>query len=139
MFASAWIAGRRWVSDIDVERILSFDELCFSRGDPNLTNYLWSDGGVVLVDWENSGYNDPAIELADFAEHASTRALSDDFWSALADATGLTKADRVRVPNARRLIACFWLVLIASRQREGLPTTVTLDEQAHRTLEVLGR
>ncbi len=138
VFARAWTAAQRWVSDVEVERILSCDALCFSRGDPNLSNYLWSESGVVLIDWENSGYSDPALELADFAEHASARALADDFWAALADATGLTKADRGRVRDARRLMTCFWLVLIASRQRSGRPTTVTLEEQALRTLAVLG-
>jgi thiamine kinase-like enzyme len=75
---------------------------------PNLSNYLWSDDGVVLIDWENSGYNNPAIEPADMAEHASTRALSEDFWTELADVTELTHADRARVVQGRRLMACFW-------------------------------
>ncbi|HUP87319.1 MAG TPA: aminoglycoside phosphotransferase family protein [Acidimicrobiales bacterium] len=133
----AWRVARAWVHDIDVDRILVSDDLRFSRGDPNLSNYLWSDEGLALVDWESSGYNDPVLEFADMAEHASTRALSEGFWTDLADATGLTGADRGRVRNSRRLLTCFWLVLIVSRQREGLPTTVTAEEQAHRTLAVL--
>lgn len=136
---AAWSAARRWVGDADVERILSGGEPCFSRGDPNLTNYLWSDGRLVLVDWENSGHSDPVLELADFAEHASTRALTDGFLTALADATGLTAEHQARLLDARRLLACFWLVLIATRERSGLPTTVTAEDQAQRTLTVLGR
>ena len=135
--ARAWRAAQVWIADADVERLLYSDSLSFSRGDPNLSNYLWSEEGVILIDWENSGYNHPALELADMAEHASTRPLGEDFWTELADATELTHADRARVAEGRRLMACFWLVLIESRQRQGLPTTVTLDEQASRTLATL--
>lgn len=134
----AWRAAQTWIADADFHSLLSSEGLCFTRGDPNLSNYLWKDDGLVLIDWENSGYNDPGLELADMAEHASTRALSEAFWIDLADATELTQADRARVPHARRLMACFWLVLIEQRQRQGLPTTVDLEEQARRTLAVLG-
>ena len=135
--ARAWRAAQIWIADANVEHLLSSDRHSFSRGDPNLSNYLWSEEGVILIDWENSGYNHPALELADMAEHASTRPLGEDFWTELADATELTHADRARVAEGRRLMACFWLVLIESRQRQGLPTTVTLDEQASRTLATL--
>jgi aminoglycoside phosphotransferase (APT) family kinase protein len=133
----AWRAAQTWIADVDIQHLLYSDDLRFCRGDPNLSNYLWSDEGLVLIDWENSGYSHPALELADMAEHASTRALSEDFWIHLADATELTQEDRARVTQARRLLSCFWLVLIESRQRQGLPTTVTLDEQASRTLAAL--
>jgi hypothetical protein len=133
----AWRAARTWIADADFHDLLSSDGLCFTRCDPNLSNYLWRGDGVVLIDWENSGYSDPTLELADMAEHASTRALGEEFWTDLADATGLTQAHRARVPHARRLMACFWLVLIEQRQRQGLPTTVNLEEQARRTIAVL--
>jgi aminoglycoside phosphotransferase (APT) family kinase protein len=139
VLVAAWTAARAWVGEVDVEGILTPRTHCFSRGDPNLTNYLWSDDGVVaLVDWEDSGGSDPVLELADLAEHASSRALTDRFWDALADATGLRASDRPRVTSARRVMACFWLVLITTRSREHQPTTVTLEEQARRTLAVLG-
>jgi aminoglycoside phosphotransferase (APT) family kinase protein len=136
--AGAWRAARTWIAHAELPRLVSSDGLRFSRGDPNLGNYLWTDAGLVLIDFEHSGLNDPALELADMAEHASTRALGEDFWIELADATGLTPADRAQVPHARRLMACCWLVMIEQRQREGLPTTIALEEQARRTLAVLG-
>lgn len=135
----AWRKAWAWIASVDVDKLLSSVDPRFSRGDPNLSNYLWDDGRIVLIDWENSGHNDRVLELADMAEHASTRALEDDFWVALADATGLTANDLARLPQARRLMACFWLVLIESRHRHGLPTTVTLEAQADRTLAVLDR
>jgi aminoglycoside phosphotransferase (APT) family kinase protein len=133
----AWRAAQAWFADFDLDRLVSPERLRFSRGDPNLSNYLWTDEGLVLIDWENSGHSDPALELADMAEHASTRVLSDDFWDLVADATELTTSDRARFSQGRRVMACFWLVLIESRHRQGLPTTVTLEEQAKRTLNIL--
>ena len=137
--AAAWREAGDWIRTADIERSLSSPRLCFCRGDPNLKNYLWTDGGVVLVDFENSGYNDPAFELADFAEHANNHALTEDFLSTLAAASGLTESDVNQVRDARRLMTCFWLALITTRHLTNLPTTITLDEQAGRTLEVLSR
>lgn len=136
---SAWRAAQTWIAGEDTDRLLSAGDPRFTRGDPNLSNYLWSDGALMLIDWEDSGYNDPALELADMAEHASTRALGEDFWLDLAEATSLTPTERARVSPGRRLMACFWLVVIDSRQRHGLPTTVSLEEQATRTLATLER
>jgi aminoglycoside phosphotransferase (APT) family kinase protein len=133
----AWKAAQVWIANADVEHLLSSGSPCFSRGDPNLSNYLWNDEGVVLIDWENSGDSDPALELADMAEHASTRSIGEEFWTELADATELTQTDRARVVEGRRLMSCFWLALIERRQRQGLPTSVTLPDQAFRTLTAL--
>lgn len=135
--ASAWTAAREWMGNADLQHLLSSDQLRYSRGDPNLANYLWTNDQLALIDWEHSGDNDPALELADMAEHASTRDLGDEFWIQLANATELTQADRTRFTHGRRLMACFWLVLIEGRHREGLPTTVTVEEQARRTLPTL--
>jgi hypothetical protein len=133
----AWSAARNWAAGGDVDALGSPDRLVFSRGDPNLSNYLWSENGLVLIDWENCGYNDPALQLADMAEHASTRALSEEFWARVADATELSPAERRRVAPGRRAMACFWRVLIERRHALGLPTTVTREGQAQRTLAVL--
>ena len=139
LVARAWRAAQAWIADADIDHLVSAEQLRSCRGDPNVSNYLWSEDGLVLIDWESSGYNDPALELADMAEHASTRTLGEDFWTSLADATELTPVDRARVVHGRRFMACFWLVLIESRYRQGLPTTVTLEEQARRTLATLDR
>ena len=134
----AWRAAKEWIAAEDLDQLLSSSDLCFSQGDSNLSNYLWTDGGcLVLIDWEYSGLSDPVLELAGLAEHASTRALAEDFWMELADAIELGPANCSRLARARKAMACFWIVLIANRQRQGLPTTLTADEQAHRTLTIL--
>ena len=136
----AWRAARSWaVAREDADAVTPPGEARFCRGDPNLGNYLWSGLDVVLVDWENSGCNNPVLELADLAEHASTGALGEPFWHDVAAATGLRDSERLRITEARRAMACFWLVLVESRQRQGLPTTITLEDQARKTLAALER
>ena len=136
----AWAEANEFLSAFDLGGLLSSDaRLRFCRGDPNLRNYLWRDDGIALVDWEDSGGNDPALEIADMAEHASTRAAPEAFWTVLAEATGLEDDAEVRrIAAARRVMACFWLVIVEDRHRRGLPATVTLEDQAVRTLAVLG-
>lgn len=51
--------------------------LRFCRVDPSLANALWCDDGRLRwVDWEYSGWGDPALELADLRWHVSLEALS---------------------------------------------------------------
>lgn len=39
------------------------------RGDPNISNFLRRPGTWASVDWEYSGWGDPAFEIADLATH----------------------------------------------------------------------
>jgi aminoglycoside phosphotransferase (APT) family kinase protein len=49
------------------------------RVDPNLANCLWgTDHKIRWVDWEYSGWGDPALELADIRWHASWMGLSSE-------------------------------------------------------------
>ena len=55
---------------------------CFSlrlcRVDPNLANCLWNeDGRLRWVDWEYSGWGDPALDLADLRWHIALTGLSE--------------------------------------------------------------
>ena len=51
--------------------------LCLCRVDPNLANALWCDDGRLRwVDWEYSGWGDPALDLADLRWHAALDRLS---------------------------------------------------------------
>ncbi len=50
---------------------------CFCRVDPNLSNALWcQDEQLRWVDWEYSGWGDPALDLAELRWHNSLRGLS---------------------------------------------------------------
>ncbi len=51
--------------------------LCLAHVDMNLNNYIAGpDGRVRCVDWEFSGWGDPALELADLRWHASLAGLT---------------------------------------------------------------
>ena len=43
--------------------------LTLCRVDPNLLNFIRRPDGWVSVDWENSGWGDPAFEIADLLAH----------------------------------------------------------------------
>lgn len=45
--------------------------LALLHGDPNLLNFVRQPGGWRAVDWENSGWGDPALEVADLMAHAA--------------------------------------------------------------------
>lgn len=45
--------------------------LALCRADPNVANLVWRDDACRSVDWENSGWGDPAFELADVVTHPS--------------------------------------------------------------------
>jgi len=44
-------------------------QLAFCRVDPNTLNFVRRPGAWASVDWENSGWGDPAFELADLLAH----------------------------------------------------------------------
>jgi aminoglycoside phosphotransferase (APT) family kinase protein len=48
------------------------------RVDPNLANIVWSgDGRLRWVDWEYSGWGDPALDLAELRWHSALAELSE--------------------------------------------------------------
>jgi thiamine kinase-like enzyme len=42
-------------------------ELCLIHSDCHSANMLWQEGRVYFVDWENSGWADPALDIANMA------------------------------------------------------------------------
>lgn len=44
-------------------------QLTLCRVDPNLRNFVRRPDGWLSVDWENSGWGDPAFEIADLLAH----------------------------------------------------------------------
>ncbi len=61
--------------------------LCFCRADPRFANIIARPGGRLgMVDWEDSGLHDPAIELADTMTHPNQEdLLSPTQWRAFLD------------------------------------------------------
>lgn len=128
----------RWLATRDCDEIVSGAEALFSRGDPNVSNYLWSSDQLFLVDWEDSGLGDPVFEVADMAEHASTRELGEPMFEELAEASGLTAAAGPRLVASRRLLACFWLAILERRRKRRAPEfQLSLEQQSQRVLDLL--
>jgi hypothetical protein len=107
----------------------------FGQGDANLANFLWDGERIRMVDFEDSGLSDRALELAMIVEHISAwleAGLDGDQFSAAFD---LTSAERARLADCRRLSALYWLLFL----RPGSPAGErnppdTLARQAERLL-----
>lgn len=57
-------------------------ERVFGRCDPYIANFLQrSDQPWASVDWENSGWVDPAFELGDLMTHPCYRGVTEDAWA----------------------------------------------------------
>ena len=108
------------------------------HGDPCLANYLWDGDRIRLIDFEDSGPSDRAFELAILTEHISAwsdACLDADDFLARFD---LTRAEKTRVRDFRRLAALFWLIMLrpgSSSSTRNPPGT--LNRQADRLLGLL--
>ena len=101
---------QRWSSSPDPEVVHTpAPQQVLGRGDPSLANVLWDDTGLTLLDFEYSGWTDPAYELADLIEHPQSRGTPDHAWSVFVDRFELDSDARVRHRAARRMLALFWL------------------------------
>ena len=86
------------------------------RVDPGLANALWCDDGRLRwIDWEYSGWGDPALNLADLRWHAALDGLSSAEHGRLRDSyrrpIGDTEFEE-RLAVWDRLIATRWAFLI---------------------------
>ncbi len=65
----------KWEPPVFPESILT---LC--RVDPNWRNFIVQENQYVSVDWENSGWGDPAFEIADMMAHPEYEKVSAEDW-----------------------------------------------------------
>uniref|UniRef100_UPI003F49A858 aminoglycoside phosphotransferase family protein n=1 Tax=Nonomuraea sp. CA-252377 TaxID=3240003 RepID=UPI003F49A858 len=109
-------------------------EPVFSRGDSNLLNWLWNDGGIGCVDLEFSGYSSIAFDAADLIEHISARDVPDPVWETLLPDLGVTGKIMPDFLAAQRTCALRWLAVLwkqrATRRAE-------FDRQHHRAADLL--
>lgn len=114
------------------------EQAVLGHGDPCLANYLWDGTRIRLIDFEDSGPSDRAFELAILTEHLSAwfdAGLDADGFLALFD---LTRAEKVRVLEFRRLAALFWLIMLRPGSRSSTRNPPgTLERQAERLLGLL--
>jgi hypothetical protein len=127
----ARLAAADWLTD-GPDLLLESSAAVIGHGDPNLANYLWDGERVRIVDFEDAGVSDVALELATLVEHLSARQTD---WTAFLNRFPV---DPLRLLTARRLWAIFWLTLL----RPGGPSAhrnppETPAEQAKRVLSLL--
>jgi hypothetical protein len=107
--------------------------------DTNAANYVWQDGRVWLLDFEDARWRDPVFEAVELVEHLANRDLRADQTGIVFD---LCKVDARRgiVRDQRRLAAAFWLGVLEANARRGNLSRrqVTPEAQAARVLTLLG-
>jgi aminoglycoside phosphotransferase (APT) family kinase protein len=84
------------------------------HGDLNWRNLIRRSKSLALVDWENSGWGDPAFELADLATHPAYADVADAQWEDLI----VKYAQRMGNPELVQRVATYttiWLVWWAVR------------------------
>jgi hypothetical protein len=97
---------------------------CFCRSDPRFANVIRRpDGQLGLVDWEDSGLRDPAIDLADLVTHANQEdLLSSGEWQAFLDPY-LAARSKVDLHLSHRMhlyLAIFPLFWLSGLTRMGI-------------------
>ncbi|ANN21169.1 hypothetical protein SD37_40025 [Amycolatopsis orientalis] len=89
----------------------------FSRGDSNLSNWLWDGTRVRVANWEFAGYSEAAYDAADIIEHPSSRAIDDARWISLLPDLRVNDVDsRRRFLAAQRTVALRWLSVLWQRR-----------------------
>ena len=55
-------------------------QLALCHSDPNWRNFISHDNRLYVVDWENSGWGDPAFEIADMITHPAYEGVREERW-----------------------------------------------------------
>jgi Ser/Thr protein kinase RdoA (MazF antagonist) len=133
----ALAAARVWLAADDPhDRVI---DRVAALGDGNLANVMWDGSICRLIDFEEYGASDLAFELADVAEHASSRLRRLVDAESLLAGFDLSPEQVVRLREFRRLLSTFWLVMLLpgnggfARNPAG-----STEDQARRVLELLG-
>lgn len=77
------------------------------RVDCNMLNFVRRPEQWFSVDWENSGWGDPAFEIADLATHVANKEVPETDWQSLIDAY----CQLVKDPQCKLRIRCYRKIL----------------------------
>jgi hypothetical protein len=140
LVAAAQTAGSTWLDSTEPDQLITTPvPPVFGLSDGNLANYLWDGRRVQLLDFEDSGRSDRAFELAEVAEHISTRTEGTFDAATLIAAFDLSASETARLRDFRRLFAYSWMIMLGpggpfhARNPHG-----TLERQAIHLLDLLG-
>jgi hypothetical protein len=139
--AEGCAAVTRWLDTPEAETFRTAEpEPILGHADGNPANYLWDGRQVRILDFENSGRSDRALELAEITEHVGSWAHGELFDPAefLSHFT-LDPAESARLLTARRALAGWWLALLSHDDPEDPRNPPgTTSRQAKRVLDLLG-
>ncbi len=75
--------------------------LTLCRCDPNTRNFIRRPDRWASVDWENSGWGDPAFELADLMAHPTYATVPSERWDWMIETYSASRADRTVAERIR--------------------------------------
>lgn len=84
--------------------------------DANTLNFLRRPNGWASVDWENSGWGDPAFEIVDTMTHPQYMSVDDERWEWFVQQYGELSGDDTAVARIRRtypLMLVWWVARLA--------------------------
>ena len=87
--------------------------LALCRVDPNSRNFIKRPDGWASVDWENSGWGDPAFELADLITHPAYETVSPERWEWVIEAYTARRQDasaKVRIRTYYTVMLMWWVI-----------------------------
>jgi aminoglycoside phosphotransferase (APT) family kinase protein len=99
-------AALKWLAGPAPDELVEPLDPVIGHVDPNLANYLWDGTQVRIIDFEDAGQSDLALELASLLEHIASRSTN---WTNFLTHFPVNPA---RLQAARRLYATFWLTLL---------------------------
>lgn len=88
----------------------------FCRADPNIRNFIRRPETWVSVDWEYSGWGDPAFEIADFVTHIAHLDVPETRWIWFVDRYCAASSDSAcaeRIAVYRVLMLVWWCARMA--------------------------
>jgi aminoglycoside phosphotransferase (APT) family kinase protein len=130
---------RRWHGD-PPPGIDEIRDPVIAQGDGKVDNMLWDGSRVRLIDFEGFGVGDLAFEVADLAEHISSRLRGLRDPEALIAAFHLSPARLERVQAYRIALATFWLLMVLpGNPGHGLNPEGSDGLQAAHLLDLLGQ
>jgi aminoglycoside phosphotransferase (APT) family kinase protein len=97
--------------------------------DPNLRNFVRRPSRWLAVDWENSGWGDPALEVADLMAHAAYMDVPHKTWEWVVGMVAERWGDGtaiVRIWAYYPLLLTFWVIIFTQSMAElahDLPST----------------
>jgi aminoglycoside phosphotransferase (APT) family kinase protein len=90
--------------------------VALTRSDPNPSNFIRRTDAWLSVDWENSGWGDPAFEIADMMVHPAYMHVTSERWESVIAAYCHGMSDpnaEVRIRTYYALMLAWWVVRFA--------------------------